>query len=148
LAAKNTHDRLLRDLVNGSDAAFVFVNYKPSPEAQFPIGAGGSVSTRRETLHRATDSGISCSIGDACCVFHKTQISATFAQLAAAERCDKPESRLTVSQSTTTISRGFLAIRCVPDAGRLDLRACVVHCPDRAGRFVSTRDARFLESVW
>jgi acetyl esterase len=28
---------LVRDLVNGSDAAFVFVNYTPSPEAQFPV---------------------------------------------------------------------------------------------------------------
>jgi acetyl esterase len=37
LGSKNTHDRLLRDLVKGSDAAFVFVNYTPSPEAQFPI---------------------------------------------------------------------------------------------------------------
>jgi acetyl esterase/lipase len=37
LGSKNTHDRLLRDLVNGTNAAFVFVNYTPSPEAQFPI---------------------------------------------------------------------------------------------------------------
>jgi len=37
LGSKHTHDRLLRDLVNGSDAAFVFVNYTPSPEAQFPV---------------------------------------------------------------------------------------------------------------
>jgi len=37
LGSKNTHDRLLRDLVNGTGAAFVFVNYTPSPEAQFPI---------------------------------------------------------------------------------------------------------------
>jgi len=37
LGSKNTHDRLLRDLVNGTDAAFVFVNYTPSPEAQFPV---------------------------------------------------------------------------------------------------------------
>lgn len=37
LGSKHTHDRLLRDLVNGSEAAFVFVNYTPSPEAQFPI---------------------------------------------------------------------------------------------------------------
>jgi len=37
LGSKNTHDRLLRDLVNGSGAAFVFVNYTPSPEAQFPV---------------------------------------------------------------------------------------------------------------
>ena len=37
LGSKNTHDRLLRDLVNGTNAGFVFVNYTPSPEAQFPI---------------------------------------------------------------------------------------------------------------
>jgi acetyl esterase len=37
LGSKNTHDRLLRDLVNGTNAAFVFVNYTPSPDAQFPI---------------------------------------------------------------------------------------------------------------
>jgi acetyl esterase len=37
LGSLNTHDRLLRDLVRGTGAAFVFVNYTPSPEAQFPI---------------------------------------------------------------------------------------------------------------
>jgi len=37
LGGKHTHDRLLRDLVNGTHAAFVFVNYTPSPEAQFPV---------------------------------------------------------------------------------------------------------------
>lgn len=37
LGSKNTHDRLLRDLVNGTNAGFVFVNYTPSPEAQFPV---------------------------------------------------------------------------------------------------------------
>jgi len=37
LGSKNTHDRLVRDLVNRTNAAFVFVNYTPSPEAQFPI---------------------------------------------------------------------------------------------------------------
>lgn len=36
LGSQNTHDRLLRDLVNATQAAFVFVNYTPSPEAQFP----------------------------------------------------------------------------------------------------------------
>jgi acetyl esterase len=39
LGSKNTHDRLLRDLVNSTNAAFVFVNYTPSPEAQFPVPA-------------------------------------------------------------------------------------------------------------
>jgi acetyl esterase len=37
LGSKNTHDRLLRDLTNEANAAFVFVNYTPSPEAQFPV---------------------------------------------------------------------------------------------------------------
>ena len=37
LGSKNTHDRLLRDLVHGTNSAFVFVNYTPSPEAQFPV---------------------------------------------------------------------------------------------------------------
>jgi len=37
LGSKDTHDRLLRDLTNGTQAAFVFVNYTPSPEAQFPV---------------------------------------------------------------------------------------------------------------
>ncbi len=36
LGDQDTHDRLLRDLVAGSGAAVVFVNYTPSPEARFP----------------------------------------------------------------------------------------------------------------
>jgi acetyl esterase len=37
LGSQRTHDRLVRDLVHGTNAAFVFVNYTPSPEAQFPV---------------------------------------------------------------------------------------------------------------
>jgi acetyl esterase len=33
----NIYDRLIRDLVNGSGAAFVFVNFTRSPEARYPI---------------------------------------------------------------------------------------------------------------
>lgn len=32
-----THERLVRDLTDRTDAAFVFVNYTPSPEARYPI---------------------------------------------------------------------------------------------------------------
>jgi len=32
-----THERLVRDLVTGSGAAAVFVNYAPSPEAHYPV---------------------------------------------------------------------------------------------------------------
>ncbi len=37
LGSANTHDRLVRDLVSQTKAAFVFVKYTNSPEAQFPI---------------------------------------------------------------------------------------------------------------
>ncbi len=37
LGDKNTHDRLIREIANGSDAAVVFVNYTPSPEAKYPV---------------------------------------------------------------------------------------------------------------
>lgn len=34
---KKTHDRLVRELAVGAKAAVFFVNYTPSPEAQFPV---------------------------------------------------------------------------------------------------------------
>jgi acetyl esterase/lipase len=37
LGDKNTHDRLIREIANGSNAAVVFVNFTPSPEAQYPV---------------------------------------------------------------------------------------------------------------
>lgn len=37
LGSKETHDRLIRQIANDTQAAVVFVNYTPSPEAQFPI---------------------------------------------------------------------------------------------------------------
>ncbi|MFS4458108.1 alpha/beta hydrolase [Bdellovibrio sp. HCB2-146] len=37
LGSKNTHDRLVRELTDQTQAAFVFVNYTPSPEAQYPV---------------------------------------------------------------------------------------------------------------
>lgn len=37
LGNKYTHDRLIREISNGSNAAIVFVNYTPSPEARYPI---------------------------------------------------------------------------------------------------------------
>lgn len=36
LGSKDTHDRLLRDLAHATDAAVVFVNFTPSPEAHYP----------------------------------------------------------------------------------------------------------------
>ena len=37
LGGFDTHERLLRELANGADAAVIFVNYTPSPEAKYPI---------------------------------------------------------------------------------------------------------------
>jgi acetyl esterase len=37
LGDKTTHDRLIREIANGANAAVVFVNFTPSPEAQFPV---------------------------------------------------------------------------------------------------------------
>ncbi len=34
---KETHDRLVREIAIGAEAAVVFVNYTPSPEAQYPV---------------------------------------------------------------------------------------------------------------
>jgi acetyl esterase len=37
LGDKDTHDRLIREIANGANAAVVFVNFSPSPEAKFPV---------------------------------------------------------------------------------------------------------------
>lgn len=37
LGSGNTHDRLVREIANGTNAAVVFVNYTPSPEAKYPV---------------------------------------------------------------------------------------------------------------
>ncbi len=37
LGGKDTHDRLVRELAHGAQAAVVFVNYTPAPEARFPV---------------------------------------------------------------------------------------------------------------
>ena len=37
LGDKETHDRLIRDIAHGAQAAVVFVDYDRSPEAKYPI---------------------------------------------------------------------------------------------------------------
>src|SRR6267142_1026813 len=61
LGSKNTHDRLLRDLVNGTDAAFVFVNYTPSPEAQFPVPIEQDYAATRHIAEHGKDFGLDTS---------------------------------------------------------------------------------------
>jgi acetyl esterase/lipase len=42
-----THERLVRDLVAGSGAAAVFVNYTPSPEAHYPVAINQAYAATR-----------------------------------------------------------------------------------------------------
>ncbi|KGF73609.1 lipase [Neosynechococcus sphagnicola sy1] len=37
LGSKDTHDRLMREIANGAEAAVVFVDYTRSPEAPYPV---------------------------------------------------------------------------------------------------------------
>jgi acetyl esterase len=37
LGDQDTHDRLVRELASGAEAAVVFVNFTPSPEAHYPV---------------------------------------------------------------------------------------------------------------
>lgn len=45
LGDKETHDRLVRELANGAQAAVVFVDYPRSPEAKYPIAIEQAYST-------------------------------------------------------------------------------------------------------
>ena len=61
LGSKNTHDRLLRDLTNGTHAAFVFVNYTPSPEAQFPVPLEQNYAATEYIAEHGKDFGLDTS---------------------------------------------------------------------------------------
>jgi acetyl esterase len=58
LGSKRTHDRLLRDLVNSVNAAFVFVTYTPSPEAQFPVPTEQAYAATKYIAEHAKDFGL------------------------------------------------------------------------------------------
>ena len=57
LGGFDTHDRLVRELANNANAAIVFVNYTPSPEAKYPVSleqayaATKWVSKNGQTIH-------------------------------------------------------------------------------------------------
>jgi acetyl esterase len=61
LGSKDTHDRLLRDLTNGAQAAFVFVNYTPSPEAQFPVPIEQDYAATKYIAEHGSDFGLDTS---------------------------------------------------------------------------------------
>lgn len=53
-----THERLVRDLVVGSGAAAVFVNYTPSPEAHFPVAINQAYAATRWVAEHGTEIGV------------------------------------------------------------------------------------------
>jgi acetyl esterase/lipase len=50
-----THERLVRDLVVGSGAAAVFVNYTPSPEAQYPVAINEAYTATKWVAEHGKD---------------------------------------------------------------------------------------------
>ena len=53
-----THERLVRDLVNASGAAAVFVNYTPSPEAHFPVAINQAYAATRWVAENGSEIGV------------------------------------------------------------------------------------------
>ncbi|PDO84941.1 alpha/beta hydrolase [Kosakonia pseudosacchari] len=53
-----THERLVRDLVNESGAAAVFVNYTPSPEAHFPVAINQAYEATRWVAEHGKEIGV------------------------------------------------------------------------------------------
>lgn len=53
-----THERLVRDLVNGSGAAAVFVNYTPSPEAHFPVAITQAYEATKWVAQHGAEIGV------------------------------------------------------------------------------------------
>ncbi|WP_460141311.1 alpha/beta hydrolase [Pseudomonas sp. S2_E01] len=50
-----THERLVRDLVAGSGAAAVFVNYTPSPEAHYPVAINQAYAATKWVAEHGKD---------------------------------------------------------------------------------------------
>src|SRR5918998_2056085 len=53
-----THERLVRDLVAQSGAAFVFVNYTPSPEARYPVAIEQAYATVKWVARYGAELGL------------------------------------------------------------------------------------------
>ena len=58
LGSKNTHDRLVRELVNDANIAVVFVDYTRAPEAQFPLAIEQAYSATRYVGEHGTELGL------------------------------------------------------------------------------------------
>jgi acetyl esterase len=61
LGNAGTHDRLVRDLANGVEAAVVFVEYDRSPEARYPVALEQGYATARWIVSDGTDESLDAS---------------------------------------------------------------------------------------
>src|ERR687894_1264554 len=53
-----THERLVRDLTEQTGAAFVFVNYTPSPEARYPVAIEQAYATLKWVAEHGAELGL------------------------------------------------------------------------------------------
>ncbi len=58
LGSKDTHDRLVREIANEAKTAVVFVNYTPSPEANFPIPIEEAYAATRYIAEKGKELGL------------------------------------------------------------------------------------------
>ncbi|MBO0811073.1 MAG: alpha/beta hydrolase fold domain-containing protein [Microlunatus sp.] len=58
LGNAGTHDRLVRDLAVGADAAVVFVEYDRSPEAQYPVAIEQAYATTQWIVAHGAEQGL------------------------------------------------------------------------------------------
>lgn len=61
LGDKNTHDRLVRELANGTNAAVFFVDYDRSPEARYPVAIEQVYAATQYVLDHARELGVDAS---------------------------------------------------------------------------------------
>jgi hypothetical protein len=58
LGNAGTHDRLVRELAGGTNAALVFVEYDRSPEAHYPVAIEQAYATARWIVHEGHTQGL------------------------------------------------------------------------------------------
>ncbi|CAH6419073.1 Alpha/beta hydrolase [uncultured virus] len=58
LGSKNTHDRLVRQIANGTHSAVIFVDYSRSPEARYPVAINEGYFTLKYFYKHAAKYGL------------------------------------------------------------------------------------------
>lgn len=61
LGSAETHDRLVREIAHGAQAAVIFVNYTPSPEARFPVAIEQSYAVAKYVTERPNEFNVDAS---------------------------------------------------------------------------------------